>query len=159
MPFTIRKAAPADAAAACAVLRRSIQECCGEDHQGRPAVLEAWLRNKTPEIVRLWFSSSAGYAVVAEAGGAIVGTALMGGDRSIVLCYLVPEARYQGVGKAMLAALEAEARARGFAALELQSTKSGHTFYRRNGYVDTGVPVSVFGLPAQPMRKDLAPIR
>jgi GNAT superfamily N-acetyltransferase len=159
MPFTIRKATPDDAAAACAVLRRSIQECCGEDHQGRPAVLEAWLRNKTPEIVRRWFSSSTGYAVVAEAGGAIVGTAMMDGDRSIILCYLVPEARYQGVGKAMLAAVEAEARARGFAAVDLQSTKSGHAFYRRNGYVDTGSPVSVFGIEAYPMRKNLAPVR
>jgi hypothetical protein len=47
----IRDAVPADAAAACAVLRRSIVELCGLDHRSDPEILARWLANKTPEIV------------------------------------------------------------------------------------------------------------
>ena len=40
------------ASAASAVVRRSIVECCGDDHAGRPEVIEAWTANKTPDNFR-----------------------------------------------------------------------------------------------------------
>ncbi|HJU15215.1 MAG TPA: hypothetical protein VJ770_01985 [Stellaceae bacterium] len=52
----IRDAIPADAPAACAVLRRSIVELCGADHGGDPEILRHWLANKTPQIVASWIA-------------------------------------------------------------------------------------------------------
>ena len=152
--FTIRRAEPGDAAAACAVLRRSIIECCVADHGSDPRVLDAWLANKTTEAVRAWILSK-GFAVVAERDSIMVGTALLGADGTIALCYLVPEARFLGIGKAMLRALESEARKRGQESVELSSTKTGHEFYRRNGYADTGRVESAFGLRVRVMRREI----
>jgi GNAT superfamily N-acetyltransferase len=153
MTFSIRKATLDDAEAACAVLRRSIEECCMEDHRHDAGILTRWLQDKTPKNLRSWFESPRGYAVVAEVEGGIVGTAMLGGNGRIALCYLVPEARFIGIGKAMLCALEDEGRRRGLAAIELGSTKTAETFYRRNGYIETGTNEVVFGLTSRGMRK------
>jgi GNAT superfamily N-acetyltransferase len=155
MDFIIRRAMPDDADVACKVLRRSIEECCVEDHHRDPGVLSAWLANKTPENLRSWFQSRR-YAVVTERQGQIVGIAMLGGNGTIALCYIVAEVRFLGIGKAMLAALEEEARRRGLNFVELGSTKTAYAFYKRNGYVDTGKDESAFGLTARGMQKDLA---
>jgi GNAT superfamily N-acetyltransferase len=155
MDFTIRAALPGDAAGACEVLRRSIQEICVADHRHDPAILEAWLRNKTVATVRGWIEAPLGFTVVAEAGGRLVGVARTGGNNMVVLCYAVPEVLHQGVGKAMLGALETEARTRGVSALELKSTQTAHAFYLRQGYRDTGANESMFGLTGIEMRKEL----
>jgi GNAT superfamily N-acetyltransferase len=154
MPFTIRRAKPQDAEAACKVLRHSIGECCVEDHKGDATILASWLANKTPEHIRTWFNSPA-YAVVAEQDGVIVGVALLGGSGVITLNYLLPGARFRGIGKAMLGALEEEADRRGLKELELSSTATAHQFYLSNGYVDTGERSSMFGLSSPIMRKAL----
>ena len=145
--ITVRKALTEDSPAACAALRRSIVECCHEDHGGNRAIIEAWLVNKTPETVRAWILSP-GYAVVAEREGAIVGTAMLDQDGKVSLCYLLPEARFVGAGKAMLCVLEVEAQKRGQKHIELGSTKTVHDFYKRQGYTDTGKIQSAFGLSA-----------
>ncbi len=44
--MVIREARDEDAAAACAVMRRSIAELCGSDHHNNPAILARWLANK-----------------------------------------------------------------------------------------------------------------
>jgi GNAT superfamily N-acetyltransferase len=80
---------------------------------------------------------------------------MLGGDGAIALNYLVPEARFQGIGKAMLAALEKEARRRGLSEVKLGSTVTAHKFYRRNGYSDTGKNESLYGLTARGMKKSL----
>jgi GNAT superfamily N-acetyltransferase len=152
MPFRIREANPKDAEAACKVLRHSIEQCCADDHKNDAAILSSWLANKTPEIIRTWFNPPA-YAVIAEQDGESVGVALLGGSGVITLNYLLPEARFQGIGKAMLGALEKEAERRGLTELELSSTATAHGFYLRNGYFDTGKKSSMFGLHAPIMRK------
>ena len=101
----IRTAVAADADAACTVLRRSISECCVQDHKNDPAILDAWLGNKTPQMVANWFSSPTNFSLVAVSEGAVVGVALLTGAGKLALCYLLPEARGQGVGKALLAEL------------------------------------------------------
>ena len=89
----VRTATPADAEAACEVIRRSIAESCIEDHHRDPTVLATWLANKTPEGVRSWIASPDAFGVVAEADGAIVGFAMLTMPGEISLCYLVPEAQ------------------------------------------------------------------
>jgi hypothetical protein len=59
------------------------------------------------------------------------------------------------VGRAMLAALEAEAVRRGLVELNLRSTKTAHDFYLRSGFLDSGPARRGRFITAYPMRKGL----
>ena len=63
----IRQAKTKDAAAACAVVRRSIAELCYPDHGGDEILLGKWLSNKTVENVTRWITQS--HSLVADEGG------------------------------------------------------------------------------------------
>lgn len=142
----VRVATAEDAPAACGVLRRSIMECCVQDHQGRPAILESWLGNKSPDTVARWFTLPANFAVVAEQGGVLVGVALLTQAGKVPLCYVVPEALHAGVGKALLQRIEDQARQWNIAVLRLHSTASARAFFARNGYTSDGKEKSCYGL-------------
>lgn len=92
---------------------------------------------------------------MAEREWAMVGVRMLGTDGSITLCYLAPEARYLGFGKAMLEAMEEEARKRGQKRISLGITKTAHGFYARNGYADTGAVEDFFGVAAIMMSKEI----
>jgi GNAT superfamily N-acetyltransferase len=156
MTILIRQASVQDAKSACVCLRRSITECCVLDHGNDQSILDAWLQNKTPENLREWLSSPDIYAIVAEDEGNILGVSMLSENGIVGLCYLVPEARFMGTGKAMLLALEEEARRRNLLELILNSTLTAHDFYTRNGYVNTGAIEVTFGMRAPEMHKTLA---
>lgn len=146
MGLEVRIATPEDAPAACAVLRRSITECCGRDHGSQSEILHAWLGNKTPDNVASWIASPSNYTVVAMRDGSLSGVALLTQAGKLSLCYVVPEALHAGLGKAMLAAIEAKARAWGISVLRLHSTATAHDFYVRNGYILAGKEKSCYGV-------------
>lgn len=150
----IRIAAIEDATAICAVVRRSITECCGDDHHNDPDLLAAWLKNKTVANAEAWVSAPENYAIVAEVDGAIVGFGLSQ-SAEILLCYIAPEVRHKGVGKSLLRAIEAHAASAGIAALHLESTRTAEAFYRRNGFEPVGPIVVVFGMEGLPMSKQV----
>jgi GNAT superfamily N-acetyltransferase len=155
MDAQVRVAKEEDAEAACEVLRRSITECCSEDHEDNPSQLALWLENKTPENVRRWIRDPGSYAIVAEANGDIIGVAMMFESGEVTLCYLAPEALFTGVGKALLAGLVSRAHALGLHELQLNSTKTAHAFYLRNGFADAGSPTTWRGIACIPMVKAL----
>ncbi|WP_010457785.1 GNAT family N-acetyltransferase [Acidovorax radicis] len=140
------------AQAACTVVRQSITHCCALDHHHDTTILNAWLANKTPENLAAWITAPDATAWAAYCGEAMVGFALLT-RTTLALCYAVPEALHQGVGRALLREAEARARELGLAALELESTRTAEAFYRRNGYEPAGAVQSWAGLQAQPMRK------
>lgn len=146
MGFEIRTATSHDAAAACHVLRRSITECCVQDHREQAAVLDGWLGNKTPDNVASWIASPSNHTLVAVRDGEVVGVALVTQAGKLSLCYLLPEAQHAGIGKALLHAVEAQARAWGVSVLRLHSTASAHDFYARNGYILAGKEKSCYGV-------------
>ncbi|APW36149.1 hypothetical protein RD110_02095 [Rhodoferax koreense] len=74
----------------------------------------------------------------------------------ILLCYALPEFLYQGVGRALLGAIELHAVARGDTQLRLESTCTALRFYERRGFSNAGAPISAFGMTAQPMSKCLS---
>lgn len=168
--FTIRRvaqASPGVAAQACTVVRESIARCCAADHGNDPAVLDAWLANKTPAQFAAWLAAPGAMAwavcrgqgvhgvadVDADADAPMVGFALVLPPATLALCYVVPEVLRQGVGRALLQAAEAEARRGGALALVLDSTRTAQGFYRRNGYEPAGAAKAWAGLWAQPLRK------
>ena len=150
----LRRARPKDAASAAAVLCASITGLCVADHGNEPEILARWLANKTPRDVRRWIDAP-GCVVVAEEYGRIVGVGGAAASGEITLNYVLPEARFRGVSKAVLGALEVYLRADGHARSTLSSTRTAHRFYLAAGYVDAGEPQSWRGLTAFPMIKDL----
>ncbi|MFC0250518.1 GNAT family N-acetyltransferase [Massilia consociata] len=153
--FEIRKAAPGDASAACALLRRSIEIGCKADHDGKPAVLEAWLGNKTSANVATWFSSPSNFAVVAESDGMLVGLCLLTQAGKVALCYVSPDLLRTGIGRALLAAAEEQARAWDIRKVHLHSPASASAFFERQGYVNAGKDKSCFGMECDLLWKGL----
>lgn len=151
----IRKALPGDAAAACALLRRSIEIGCKADHQDQPAVLEAWLGNKTAANVATWFTSASNHALVAERGGELLGLCLLTQAGKLALCYVAPETLHSGVGGALILAAEEQARAWSIAKLHLHSPPSASAFFERHGFVNAGKDKSCWGLECDLLWKPL----
>jgi GNAT superfamily N-acetyltransferase len=156
----IRDAVLADAPAACEVLRQSITELCVADHRNDPAILERWLANKTPEIVASWIAQPASSMLVAVEGGIILAVGAVTDAGEITLNYVSPDARFRGVSRAMLGALEARAAERGNTRCTLISTETARHFYRAARYVEDGPPQHKFGTTGgHPMSKRLAAVR
>jgi GNAT superfamily N-acetyltransferase len=142
----IRDAVVGDAAEACAVLRRSIAELCGADHGDDPAILARWLANKTADTVSVWVGRPDASMLVAVESGAIVAVGMVTDAGEVLLNYVSPNARFRGVSRTLLAALEARAAERGAVECRLESTETAHRFYRANGYADDGAPTGKFGM-------------
>ena len=153
----IRRARMADAEAICAVHRRSIVELCVADHGDDPAILAAWLASKTPENVRRWIERPDNNVLVAAEGEAMLAVGCVRDSGEVLVNYVSPDARFRGVSKAMLGALERIAHERGATRCRLVSTETARLFYRSAGYVEDGAPQESFGgKPSYPMAKRLA---
>jgi GNAT superfamily N-acetyltransferase len=149
----IRDAVVADAPAACQVLRRSITELCNADHQNDAAILEGWLANKTPEIVASWVTQPGNSVLLAVEGDAVLGVGSITDLGEITLNYVSPDARFQGVSRALLHALEARAAERANTRCKLMSTQTARRFYLSAGYIEDGAPSMMFGTSSYPMSK------
>lgn len=140
-----RRARVSDADDACQVVRRSIAELCFEDHRGDAETLSEWLEDKTPARFEGWISSDRHVAVVAESDETLAGFGLLNVSGYIELLYVDPKERFRGVSKALLLALEHEARSAGISELRLESTETALRFYERGGYSLTGGRTRGFG--------------
>ena len=150
----IRDAIAEDAPAACQVLRRSISELCVADHKNDPTILTQWLSNKTPENVASWIAHPKTSVLVAVEGGTILAVGSVTNEGEITLNYVSPDARFRGVSRALLYALEARAIQRGNVRCTLTSTETARRFYHANGYVEDGPVAGKFGTCASyPMSK------
>jgi len=152
----IRDAGPADAPAACLVMRRSIAELCIADHHNDPEILRRWLANKTPEIVSSWISNASNTMLLAVEGDGVLAVGLVSDAGEVQLNYVSPDARFRGVSRALMQALEARASEKGVTTCRLISTETARQFYRSIGYVDDGAPKGKFGTTGSyPMSKPL----
>jgi GNAT superfamily N-acetyltransferase len=154
----IRDARDDDALAGFEVMRRSIAELCTADHKNDPAILGRWLSNKTPDVFRAWIAQPNNSLLVAVRDEKIVAVGSVTDAGEITLNYVSPDARFLGVSKSMLAALEQRAAARGCSLCTLNSTETARHFYLANGYVESGKPAGHFGTSSgYPMSKPLSP--
>jgi GNAT superfamily N-acetyltransferase len=153
----IRDAIAQDAANACEILNRSIAELCFPDHRRDPEILAAWQSNKTPENFRRWIERPDSSVLVAVDGAdtiLAVGGVTDAGE--ITLNYVSPDARFCGVSRAMLQALEYRAAVRGATRCVLTSTQTARRFYLGAGYAEDSPPVLKLGIPGYPMAKLLS---
>jgi GNAT superfamily N-acetyltransferase len=164
LDIVTRRATPDDAAAACALVRASIEHGCVADHKQRPELLQAWLGNKNLQTVLGWFSSASNFAVVAEqvTGGqedaaerALVGMALLTQAGKLALFYVQPDILRSGVGNALLAAVEAQARTWNIGKLHMHSPTSASGFFERHAYINAGRDKACFGLECDFLWKKL----
>ena len=137
------------------MIRRSISELCEADHRNDPEILRRWLANKTPEIVGSWIIKPGNSVFAAVDDDSIVAVGAVTDAGEITLNY-VPDARFRGVSRAMLTALEVRALERGADRCTLLSTETAHRFYRAAGYIEDGAPQRKFGTTSSyPMSKRL----
>jgi GNAT superfamily N-acetyltransferase len=177
MPFSLRKATPADIPALNALIARSARGLSAADY--RPAQIEGALRGAFGVDSQLLADET--YYVV-EGGGQIVGcggwsfrSTLFGGDSragrdattlnpateaaKIRAFFVDPGHARRGIGSLLLDHCEREARAHGYACVELMATLPGVKLYAARGYV--GGPMVHFDLGSGeaiefiPMRKSL----
>ena len=153
----IRDAIPEDASAATVVLKRSIAELCELDHRNDPAILARWLGNKTQETFRAWIEQANNSVLVAVENDHILAVGSVTDAGTIGLNYVSPDARFRGVSRALLGALEMRAAERGNRQCNLTSTETARRFYLSNGYVQNGPAVGGFGTSSgYPMTKVLS---
>ncbi len=153
-----RDAIAEDADAACLVMRRSIAELCAADHRNDPAILARWLCNKTAEVFQSWIARPDNSVLVAVEDGDILAVGAVTDAGNITLNYVSPGARFRGVSRGLLGALEVRAMERGNARCTLASTETARRFYLANGYADNDPPVGHFGTGSgYPMTKVLVP--
>ena len=151
----IRRAEPKDAADICSVVRSSILELCFEDHHDDELILSRWLENKTTEHVLCWIANPSNINFVAVRKEVILAAGCVTIAGEVILNYVSPTARFQGVSSALLAEMEAATRSAGGDACVLNSTTTAHSFNQRRGYTERASPVLKFGLTTWPMIKRL----
>jgi GNAT superfamily N-acetyltransferase len=136
----------------------------------RLSILELCKTHYTPEQLADWTSAlrPAAYEallashrmIAAEDGAELLGFGVFDPTTALInATYVDPSAARRGIGRALLAAMENEARAAGFGEVRLNATLNAVGFYARLGYVSRGresnrLPSGV-DLPCELMRKDL----
>ncbi|HEX4742159.1 MAG TPA: GNAT family N-acetyltransferase [Caulobacteraceae bacterium] len=120
------------------MLRAAIRGIAVADYPAE--VIEAWARLVTEDDVeRVLANRDGAVRLVAEIEGKIVGLgAIVPGNCELRACYVAPGAARQGVGTAIVRALEQIACEHRLAFLELDSSLTAEPFYRSLGYVSQG---------------------
>ena len=155
MRINVRRAAEADIPAMSRVLIASITELCAADHDNDPQKLAAWLANKSPDGVRAMLANDQGQLFVAELNGAVAAVGGISNDSRITLNYVAPAMRFAGVSKALLARLESELKALGYAEARLEATATAREFYEHAGWLADGPQAEGRMVNGYPMHKRL----
>ena len=151
----IRAAKIEDTEPVLALLQRSIIELCEADHKSDPDALASWLANKTSEVYRAWLTNDQLISFVVEDEQAIAGFGMATTDGEVLLNYVLPEFRFNGVSKAVLAKIEQSLLGLGVEEARLWSTETAHVFYQSRGWKDRGAPEIEHGMRSFPMSKFL----
>ncbi|MET4102399.1 GNAT superfamily N-acetyltransferase [Roseovarius sp. MBR-78] len=134
MAFQVRRGTRADAAGAVETLHRSITELCVADHQGHMREIEAWLANKTVDAWAEWIARDDAIVLVASRDDRVVGVGMATLSGDILLNYVHPDARFAGVSKAILTALEGELRLHEVRHCRVETTITAQSFYKKCGF-------------------------
>ncbi|HET6333804.1 MAG TPA: GNAT family N-acetyltransferase [Polyangiales bacterium] len=153
----IRQATSNDLARIGEIHRQSILELCKTHYT--PAQLADWTSALRPAAYEALLASHR--MIAAEDGAELLGFGVFDPNTGLInATYVDPSAARRGVGRALLTALENQARAASFGEVRLNATLNAVGFYARLGYVSRGresnrLPSGV-DLPCEMMRKHLA---
>lgn len=96
------------------------------------------------------------HVIARDAAGLPIGTGRLTPEHRIGRMAVLADWRGQGVGDAMLVALMAEARQRGWPVVSLNAQVSAEAFYARQGFIPEGERFMEAGIEHQSMRRALA---
>jgi GNAT superfamily N-acetyltransferase len=153
--ITVRPAVEADIPAMSAVMTASVTELCSADHHDDPANIAQWVSNRTPDGVARMLAKPEQSFLVAERDGEIAAVGAVNRQGVVIFNYVSPAHRFQGVSRALLAALEQLLRDWGHAEARLVSTNTARRFYLEGGWVEDGPPLVEGFSTSYPMRKEL----
>ena len=130
----VRPAREEDARALLEVHRDAVHRLAAADYPA--AVTAEWSPPVDPARVAAFLRNPDGEVrLAAELEGRIVGFgALVPAEAELRACYVAARAARRGVGRALVGAIEAIARAEGLQRLTLDSSLTAVGFYRRLGY-------------------------
>lgn len=134
--FSIRRMQPEDVAILHKLHTLAVRRVCAPFL--KPAVVEAWLRGRTPEAYqRAAEEEGENFWVAVESDNRIVGFASW---RDETLLALFTHADYQGkgVGRTLLAACDDDAHKQGHAIVRLNATLNAESYYEAYGFRRTG---------------------
>ncbi|BDG03633.1 GNAT family N-acetyltransferase [Anaeromyxobacter oryzae] len=135
-PLRLRRATLADAALLARVRRASVRGLASGAYSSRQIAL--WSR--LGAVYDRWTLGPGGErAFVAERSGRAAGWAAftLGPPAELTALFVRPAEAGRGVGTALLARVEAEARRRGAGRLVVQASLNGAAFYRARGFRGT----------------------
>lgn len=99
---------------------------------------EQWLANKTPEEVEKWIRNPENYTFVSldedDENGNVTGIVMGSKAGTVLLLYILPEMRKQGLGLQLYQRLEGALIAQDVRHLTLDSTIAAKSFYEGRGY-------------------------
>lgn len=101
----------------------------------------------------------ANLTILVEQDGEILGFASLKGNKEIDMLYVHPYAVGQGVGSALVEAMERLAKARGAESLSVDASDTAHEFFSRRGYADVRrntIPIDNIWVSNTTMLKPLA---
>jgi GNAT superfamily N-acetyltransferase len=156
--MTIRSATANDLERICSIHRLSILELCKTHYSAEQ--LADWTAALLPAVYEALFATHRIF--VADDGADVMAFGVFDPNTALInATYVHPSAVGRGLGRALLTAVEDEARAAGFVEVRLNATLNAVGFYERLGYVSRGresnrLPSGV-DLPCERMRKNLAP--
>ncbi len=153
----VRQFFPDDAERLSRLIVRNLQLVNIRDYS--PQVIEALIPSHTPE--RIQDLACNGYTLVGVDGDLIVGTASLDGDR-VRNVFVAVEKHGNGVGRKLMAAIEAYALDHRLRRIYLLSGLTAEGFYRKLGYEKVGaIEHDLDGVPLQliKMEKVLTPAK
>ena len=152
---TIRLARLDEAEAIAKLVRSSISELCFDDHDGDDATIERWLANKTKDNIAAWIAAPDRSLFVIGCSTSLAAAGCYRDDGVILMNYVSPFYRFQGLSDRMLAHLDSSLSALGISTARLVSTRTAISFYERRGWQSYGDPIPCVGVTGQPMKKNL----
>ena len=153
---TIRLARPDEAGAIATLVRGSISELCFDDDDGDDATIDMWLANKREDDITAWIADDRLSIYVIGCSTGLAAAGCHRDDGVILMNYVSPFYRFQGLSDRMLAHLESSLSALGISTARLVSTRTAIGFYRKRGWHAYGDPIPCMGVSGQPMMKDLS---
>ena len=122
-------------ASVSAVIVRALRETNARDYS--PEEIERSVQGFLPAAFAE--RSRGRQTLVAVRAGRIVGTAALGQER-INTVFVCPDEQGRGVGRVLMAAVEALAREAGWTEAPLNASRTAVAFYRRLGYAQAEAP-------------------
>jgi GNAT superfamily N-acetyltransferase len=129
----IRPATADDAEAICRVAIRTLRETNARDYSA--AVIASMVAGFAPPRIAAFIAGRPFYVAIAQ--GAIVGTANLDGAEARAV-FVDPDHQGQGIGTALMAAIEKLAGTKSVTTLQVQSSITAEGFYKKLGYMAVG---------------------